>query len=665
MHTFRSIFKFEARGFLDKQNLIVFGLLLALALGMTQYGVYKFKQTVTQKKVFQQVEEEKVEQFFNWRIYGTYGFRLWFMPAPQCIFFINSATVPDMAAFVDSGERLKIYKSLKGKNTFELSKNWFTDFSGIILFFGSLLGLIYGYVFFLKKEYLKFLSSFTNKKRLFTFVVLPRAILLFLLFFFVTGGAVALVILNGIFIPVDKHMLIFFKNIFLTTLFFFAIGSAFSACKKKIFGSVYTGAIYALVWWFIFLFGIPTVVNVITAYKADLISKVYQLEMDKLKIVVNFEKKVIEKIGIQKMGEEVSETLKELLKEYRENGFKLILSKEENMMEQMRRNKSFYHFLSSFFPTTEYLSVNNEISSSGYENLLGFYECVKNTKRNFFITYLDKAYFSNFSKPEPFLKGDDNLYKAQPRLPEFLLLGSAATVLWILSLLMISYYRFKKSLFRLPIQEKKPIEEKILELKSGEFKSWLIIGNLLNDQLYNLLSGQTRELKKEKYNLKVSINGSQLNTTKKKQNFLYLCHPSEIPGHTRVCAFIQLLMDLLNVPKEKRNEIIEKYHLEDFLKKRFSQLEIDEYGQVFLALLDMKTFDIYLINDITRALFMDFAVKLDERMDQLCNDGVLVLFLTTDAPLTVKKSKEGKYFYDYYSWRQKVRTWRDANENDE
>ncbi|UCH92514.1 MAG: hypothetical protein JSV88_19765, partial [Candidatus Aminicenantes bacterium] len=347
------------------------------------------------------------------------------------------------------------------------------------------------------------------------------------------------------------------------------------------------------------------------------------------------------------------------------NDFKKIQALEEKMIVQMMETVLLRQRLSSFFPTTFYLSVNNEISSRGYEILVEFYNLVLKIKRDFFEWIMNKVYFSNYSKVEPYLKGEEIAHQAQPRLPGCFPLGILSTILWISGLLMISYYRFKKSLFSLPKKEKKPIEEKIMELKPGEFKSWKIIGNLLNDQLYNLLSGQSKELKKKKYNLKVFINSFQLNTAKKKQNFFYLCHPSDLPGHTRVCAFLELVMDLLIVPKEKRNEIIEKYHLKDFLKKRFSQLDIDETGQVFLALLDITPFDIYLINDITRAMFMDFAVKLDERIDQLCNDGALVLFLTTDAAITEKKSKEGKYFYDYYSWRQKVRTWRDANKNDE
>ena len=660
MHTFRSIFKFEAREFLDKQNLIVFGLLLALALGMTQYGVYKFKQSLAQKKVFQQVEEKKVEYFFNYRIMGLHGFRLMLLPNPMGIFFINSVPVSDITALVDAVDRLNLYKSVKGEKLFGVTKDWFTDFSSITLFFGGLLGLLYGLIPFLYREHLRFLSSLINEGKLFWYVFLSRAILLSLLFFFVTACAVGLVLVNGILLPIDQYLLIFFLKIFLTTLFFFALGTVFSTCRKMIFGIA-----ISLICWLASLLLVPTVLNIIIEMTAKKITPVYQLEIEKLKIVMDFERRTIEKEGILKNGDKVSDSVRKRMLDYWNNDFKKFLALEGKMIEQMSEIISLRQKLSSFFPTTFYLSVNNEISGSGYENLILFYKQVKKIKRDFFKYFMNKVYFSNYSKVEAFLKPGEAVFYARPRLPGFFSLGILITLLWIAGLMMISYYRFKRSMFQLPKKEKQPIEEKILELKSGEFKSWLTIGNLLNDQLYNLLSGQNKELMKKKYNLKVSINDIQLNTTRKKQNFFYLCHPSDLPGHPRVRAFVQLIMDLLHVPKEKRNEIIEKYHLEDFLKKRFSQLEIDEYGQVFLALLDMKTFDIYLINDITRAMFMDFAVKLDERMDQLCNDGALVLFLTTDAPLTVKKSKEGKYFYDYYSWRQKVRTWRDANENDE
>lgn len=660
MRTFRSIFKFETRGFLDKQNVIALVLLLVLALGLTQYGVYKFKKSLTQKEIFQQVEKKKIEYFFNYRIMGLHGFRLILLPNPIGIFFINSVPVSDITALVDAVDRLNLYKSVKGEKIFGFKKDWFTDFSGIILFFGSLLGLLYGFVSFLYKEHLKLLSSFTGKVKLFWLVFLSRAILLSLLLFFVTGCAVCLVLVNGILLPIDRYLLIFFIKIILTTLFFFTLGTVFSTCRKLIFGIA-----ISLICWLASLFIVPTVLNIIIDSASKNITPIYQLEIEKLKIVMDFEKQVLDKIGVSKVGDEKTPIRQNLILGYKDNELKKILSLEENMIEQMSEIISLHQKLSIFFPTTSYLSVNNEISSSGYENLILFYKQVKKIKKDFFEYFMKKVYFSNYSKVEPYLKGEETVHHAQPRLPGFFPLGILVTLLWISSLLMISYYRFKKNLFLLPKKEKKTIKEKILELKPGQFYSWLIIGNLLNNQLYNLLSGQTKELKKKAYQLKVAINGSQLNTANKKQNFLYLCHPSDLPGHTRVCAFLQLVMDLLNVPEKKRNEIIKKYHLKDFLKKRFSQLHIDETGRVFLALLDMNPFDIYLINDITRAMFMDFAVKLDERMDQLCNDGALVLFLTTDAPLTVKKSKEGTYFYDYYSWRQNVRTWRDANKNDD
>ncbi|MCP5108276.1 MAG: hypothetical protein GY950_33125, partial [bacterium] len=280
MLSFRAFLNYEAKSFFSVRNTVIVVLLLFLGLGFIQYGVNVYKDNLEKKSVFQDSENERVKQFFNYRVYGLYGFRLLAEPHPMAIFFINSTSIPGMTAYCDSGERLRIYKSLQGGAVFEVRKNWFTDFSGIILFFLGLLVLLYGYEAFVHCEFIRFLAPLMGKTRLFLSVLAARAILVLLLLVFLTGCAVLLIRLNGIYFPMDKYIVIYALVTYLTAVFLLVTGSIFGSWKNKILGLS-----CAIITWFICLFIIPTALNIIVASKADNITPVYLQEIEKLKIV--------------------------------------------------------------------------------------------------------------------------------------------------------------------------------------------------------------------------------------------------------------------------------------------------------------------------------------------------------------------------------------------
>ena len=128
-----------------KTGIILF-IFLVLILGFVQNNLSDYKSTLEQKRNYlRSLREKKVEQFLNYRVYGARGFRLFFQPAPISNFFIKSMPIPDMNAFADSTEQLNFYKPINTKTVFELRKNWFTDYSGILLLIGSLLSLFYAF----------------------------------------------------------------------------------------------------------------------------------------------------------------------------------------------------------------------------------------------------------------------------------------------------------------------------------------------------------------------------------------------------------------------------------------------------------------------------------------------------------------------------------------
>ncbi len=644
MRAFKSFFIFELKRFFDKRNTILILLLLFLSLIFIQIGISEYKYTLNRKEKFQEFEKTKVSHYINYTQYGAYGVRMLFVPAPISLFFINSCVIPDMTSYVDSGERLKIYNSLKGKNIFDQKKFGFTDFSGIILFFGSLLALFYGYETFNNDEYLKFLSTISSKKHVFYSMLFSRIVLMFLVFLAITGSALLLIIVNGFYVPINVYFLYFILSILIFSLFFFSIGTIIGTLRSKIIGIT-----TVLSCWFLLLYFIPTAVNTYIASRSDLLTPIYKLEMDKLKILMDFERKALEKRGIFK---EVDDSERDDALSYLNNEFKQILSLEEKMRDQMKNNISIFQKLSMFFPPTFYLSVTNEISSRGYENLIDFYSHAQSLKRKFVKFYIEKMFFKNFSKVDPFVKGDENVFYAQSRLPGNFTVGVMVNLFYIAALLWVSYSRFRKALFRLQDKENSGAPPRELKLKKGEFTVLVSEGDLLKNQLFNLWSGETGELQKKGYTIKISIDNHDIAAEKSRKKIFYICHPENIPGDIKAGDFLSFIRRLEKIPGKDAANFGTHMSLKSIAGKRFNRLKNHEKGEIILEVLRMKRTQIYLLHDIARGMPIEFTIQLKKRMEELKEEGALVVYLTPDELINIKSIKKGQSFYASTTWGQ-------------
>jgi hypothetical protein len=611
-----------------------------------QKNLFDYKCSLDQKEIFKEFEKKKVEQFLNYRVYGARGFRLFFQPAPISIFFIKSVPLPDMNAFADSTEQLNFYKPINTKTVFELRKNWFTDYSGILLLIGSLLSLFYGFQSFKHPEYLQFLTTITSRQKLFWNVFFARGLLLFLILLVFWACSLLLVTFNGFMVSIDKYALSFLLNCFWVLLLTFSVGLFSGTIKVKI-----SGILIALLIWAVIIFIIPAIPEIVIADKSDTMTPIYKFEMDKLIIFMDWEKNMKEKEEIPQPGEKSSERFKNRLIEYKQNELKKLQRMEEVMIAQLERNKRTYQLISSFFPTTFYQSVNNEISSRGYNNLVDFCKFALKQKLQFIDIIIEKEYFSNYSKVEQF--SNDNIYQAHSSFPEYYIFGIILAPLWIMGFVILTFYLYKKSLYELP-EKKKNMKVPDINLKKAHINSWHITNNLLSRILYCMLANVTDVFKKKGYAIKVSLDNLVLNIATQAQNFIYLCHPSAIPGFIRVDNFLRLVMGLLKIDETKRNEIIARFSLDTFSAKKFSELELDELGNIFLAILDMKQFDIYLIDDISRGMYGEFCFALKSKMDDLSqSDGAAVIFLSTDFNY-LDKEKAEKGFFEFNGWLVRV-----------
>lgn len=444
MKVFRVVFGLELRRFLCNWNIIIFLLFLAISFYFLQEGIKRQQLVEKNKQTFIEIEKMKVKQYMLYTQYGTYGVRLMFLPSTLSIFFNNSGHFSNLISNFDSGERLNIYNPFKGKTLFTEKSGILMDFSGLTLLLGSLFALYFGYEALHHKRYLEFLSGFPhyNYRKVFFPIIGSRIVILLLLLLITGGFAWGLLQLNGVALSGTdyRHLVAYLGVFFLILLFFFSLGTVVSHLKTKSAAIITMSGLF-----FLFIFIIPWTIDKIISGKAAGMTDSYYLELEKLKIVMDFEKRAYEEIGIFRSGKKAPPAVTGLVESYWKEDFKKIERLEEKLENEMKDNIWDYQVLSMFFPSTFYLSVGNEISSRGYDNFLAFYNYSRDLKDRFVRFYFDKKFYTDHTDIESFVKGEENLFHAHSRLPRTFAGGILLTILYTFVLFTVSWLLlFKK-----------------------------------------------------------------------------------------------------------------------------------------------------------------------------------------------------------------------------
>lgn len=467
MKVFRSFFDLELKRFLCKRNIIIFLLFLTVSFYFLQEGIHRHQLLERNKGTFKQIEKIKVKQYVMYTQYGSYGFRLMFMPSTLSIFFNNSGDFAGLISNIDSGERLNIYNPFRGKTLFTERNGALMDFSGLILLLGSLFALYFGYEALYHKKYLKFLSGLSGYRKVFFPIIGSRIAFIFLLLLLSAGCSWGVLKFNGFELSGEnyRHLLAYFGMLFLVLLFFFSMGTVVSHLKSKSLGIITMTGLF-----FSFIFIIPCTINKIMSEKAAGMTDSYHLELEKLKVIMDFEKRAYEKIGIFRSGKKAPPSVTKLVESYWQKDFKKIQGFEQKLERQMGRNIRDYQSLSMFFPSSFYLSVGNEISSRGYDNFMAFYRNARKLKEQFLRFYFNKKFYTDHTNEdiESFVKDEENLFNASSRLPRTFRMGMVLTSAYIILLFIVSWLLLVK-------QKKTPLEMEFPSFELEKGNSYFIL----------------------------------------------------------------------------------------------------------------------------------------------------------------------------------------------
>jgi len=465
-----------------------------------------------------------------------------------------------------------------------------------------------------------------------------------------TGSALFTMKLNGLALPARAPILNFMASSLLTMIFFFLLGTALGTIKSR-----FSGIPALLSCWFILLFIIPAAVNNYTENQSNIIKPLYKLEMEKLKIIMGYEKQMLQKTKALRINDKPTDIDRKLILSYWNNEFRKIQDMDRDMLDQMRGILSRYQWLSALFPTTNHLSVTTEISSRGYESLLDFYQHVQGLKKKFVQAYLDRVYFSNYTKVDPFFKGNENIYLSRSRLPKPFTQGLLMTTFYIMLLTGFTYYQYKGILDRAHTKMTDNRKHPDLRLTKGQYRIFSIESNFFLNQLYNLFTGYTGKKKilfqkkrgEQEGNFPhIYIDDRDIGVSKFKNSFVYLCSPDSLPGNITAGDFFTFMASICRCPLAEKTKIAQRLNIAAIKRRNLGHLKKQEKAEFLLSITYMCDAEVYLIYDIARGMTRIFTVHFKDRMHGLSEAGKLVLYLTSDTIISEKILEDNTGFIE-------------------
>ena len=166
-------------------------------------------------------------------------------------------------------------------------------------------------------------------------------------------------------------------------------------------------------------------------------------------------------------------------------------------------------------------------------------------------------------------------------------------------------------------------------------------------------------MKEKGFSGKVVVNGVDIAVEKNKEDFIYICRLESVPDDIKVRDFINLYARLFNIPTNEKKEVLKSKSIKPLKDKTFAELTKTQKFHVTLSLLEFKKKQVYLVDDICEGLEDIYALKLKERMDELKDNGALVIYLNTSIA-EAEGLDEGIYEGD--AWLYKVETLKNRRE---
>ncbi len=613
------IIKFEFTRNIKRWSIWVLIIFVLLSIAITQLYLDKYKNDTGMKPGFLEIEATKIKHYPNYSQFLLSGFRILALPSPLVALFYNNTAFGDLVGLVDNGIGLKINKPQVGCDIFDRPTGGILDLSWFMLIIGSAISMFFGFMTFGPNSlgYMKFYLNFASTRIAYAGIILSRILLLSAYISLTILILWLQLIVNGIILDSNGigHLLVFLLVLEITMASLFIIGTIPGAFRNMITG----GIIAALFWLAISLFWPEILNSVFSKNAATKMKPIYELESQKLAILMEYENQFFKKY---KTMADMLKASREMSEYYLKNEFKKIERLESEMIEKSEDLVNRFHFWSILNPITFYRSVNNELSSRGYKAYLRLYKDLQKKQRGFLRYYVDQRFYKRNPQVEPYLKEDEYIFQTQSSLPKYFGVGIVLNIFYVLIAFGIGNLRFRRVVFPKP-EYAKAYEAMDLRFETGKYNTINCDNDDFKAQIFNILSGCAG-----KFSGKIAIDGENV-VSVERQDFLYLPDPNAIPSETKVKTFISLIFGLLSLSRSAIESL--KKELANIINKRFIDLDKVDKIELLLKIARIKKASIYLfINYLYNIPNKKVVEKITAELKDKNN---LIIELTSASPI--------------------------------
>jgi len=638
MANFLSLFYLELKRFCRKRNLILWVILLLLIIFFVNKGINQYKILPGKEQQFNQVQDKYFESLKNYKRYAWYGIQMILIPAAPCILFQNTTMPPDVKAKVDSLITVQINNNLKGKSLYTGFKLDNMDFSRIVLFLISLLTLWYGYESFHTQGYLSSLNSRWSDFKVFISIILSRFLLLMASFVVMALCILLFMTARGVQMTGnDFKVLSGYLLVTLLMLLFFFIAGLIIGTIPSVLISV-SSIFCALI---LMTYIVPGILGSIAGDYFPDSGKDYQAEMDKSKMVSDFEKRSRKEHGEYDSNDMEKE--RQIIEDYKKHDFPRLKGRELELMSEIKEAVDRTNKLAILTPTTFYLYTCNEVSSKGYAGFLEFYRYVVEMWEKFVYFWIDQVFYKgkvlvNFLK----IEGNNNIFKSRGHLPDLFAIGLLYNLGLCIILIIACFYRYIQWLHPLP-KKAGAFADLVLDFHKGETHVIDVYRQEFIHQFLNRFQGKERGLKWQ-----ITIDGKNIEG-KEKQDFFLIPNIKDIPGDIKVKNLFRLYQSWFKPSPEKTKTLLTEIGNKS-LEKKFAKLEDIDKARVLLILARMVETKIYILNDFAFGIPGYLWNELPEYVDALMKQDTIIIDIeTTNNPwLRTKNHKQIAYINEKY-----------------
>jgi len=605
------VLSFEARRlFATWKHILVFWLFFLISLYLCHLGLVKYRGFFHEKESFIRYEKQKVQQYVNYEQYGAYGFRVLYDPAGLGLF--HPPVSFSLTGAIDTTEIVDISLSFKGRNIFSQGGN-LGDFSCAFYVFGSLLMLYFGLNTFISRKFLVHTCTRGASGRVrfayALYTVFFRLILLLGYFAFVIASAYGYTRLMGVRLSGAEGRVFLFFSLY-TLLFlclFYLLGILCSAVFS--FKKILLPFGYAI--WFLAVFLVPEVNRLDLEKRADKIKSNEAINITKLNNVMDFERKTRDYFADlqEKKVREIESIARQLAREYSQRMYDFNRVVEDNLREEVDQLIHYWEEKSVLLPSSFYRYLSRECSGCGYVGYRQFLRYILDLKERFFRYYMKRRYDQADQGVIPFVEGDENIFYAAVSLPDNYLLGTGLTLVYSISLLLLSLYLLQR---KLPAGSKDdPGEE--------EKGTAIDLKDLQKGRTYFSLCPDAQERKNILNHL--CAQGAAL---------LDPVSPDDIDPGISLRSWVLFECGRLGLKKEEVISRLEEAGFRrDTWKARPKALGAEVLNRVYLEMMLVASAPAYLFNDFLKGVSRDFEKEFKKILHRI-KYRIIILYIGTE-----------------------------------